>query len=314
MSIIATHLTKKYGEFEAVKSVSFEIRTGEVVGFLGPNGAGKTTTMKMLTGILKPSAGSATINGADLLSETDRVRQLIGFLPENNPLYTDLTVTEYLAYSAEVTGVPKEKITSRLSDMIDVCGLSAVFRKPIGTLSKGYRQRVGLAQSLIHDPAVLILDEPTTGLDPNQIQEIRDLIRELGKEKTVLLSTHILQEVEAICNRVLIINNGNLVADGTPGELQIRFQGGTSFLLEFLGSLEGFQVKFRSVFPEVPMEVLSVGQEDLPNTIKFTTINDHRFSQRLFRFCADQQIDVLQLYRQDTNLEDIFRQLTVSPN
>lgn len=314
MSIIATHLTKKYGEFEAVKSVSFEIRTGEVVGFLGPNGAGKTTTMKMLTGILKPSAGSASINGADLLTDTDRVRQLIGFLPENNPLYTDLTVTEYLTYAAEVTGVPKEKITGRLSDMIGICGLSPVFRKPIGTLSKGYRQRVGLAQSLIHDPAVLILDEPTTGLDPNQIQEIRDLIRELGKEKTVLLSTHIMQEVEAICNRVLIINDGNLVADGTPGELQLRFQGGTSFILDFLGSIESFQVKFRSVFPEVPMEVLSVGHGDQPNTIKFTTINDHRFSLRLFRFCADQQIDVLQLYRQDTNLEDIFRQLTVSPN
>lgn len=308
MSIVVSTLSKNYGNFSAVSSVSFTVNTGEIVGFLGPNGAGKSTTMKMLSGILQPSGGTAKVNGFDILNEPEKVKQTIGFLPENNPLYLDLTVNEYLEYSAEISGVPKEKVSDRIDEMIDMCGLEKVINKPIETLSKGYRQRVGLAQSLIHDPSVLILDEPTTGLDPNQILEIRDLIIRLGKEKTVLLSSHILQEVEALCNRVLIINEGQIVADGTPNELAHKFQGGSSFFLEFAGNLNSFQESFNSQFPQIGMEMVATGNDF--HKIKFTTSSEENFNVKLYHFCAENKIELHQLFKEQSNLEDIFRKLT----
>ncbi|MEO8584501.1 MAG: ATP-binding cassette domain-containing protein, partial [Flavitalea sp.] len=211
MSIEVQHLTRLYGEQKAVNDVSFSINNGEIVGFLGPNGAGKSTTMKMITGYLKPDSGNTVVNGINVQSDPLSAKKKIGYLPEANPLYHDMFVREYLDFIADVHHVPNRK--KRINEIIETVGLTAESRKRTGQLSKGYKQRVGLAAALIHDPEVLILDEPTTGLDPNQIIEIRDLIRKLGKNKTVLFSSHILQEVEALCDRVIIINKGVLVAD-----------------------------------------------------------------------------------------------------
>lgn len=207
MSIKVTDLTKIYGEQKAVDHISFEIKTGEIVGFVGPNGAGKSTTMKILTGFIPPTSGEAKINKLDLIENSLEIRKNIGYLPEHNPLYLDMYVKEYLEF---IAGIYKlgSKTKSKIEQIIEQTGLTIERKKKIGTLSKGYRQRVGLAQALIHDPSILILDEPTSGLDPNQIIEIRNLISEVGKQKTVMLSTHIMQEVEAICDRIIIINKG----------------------------------------------------------------------------------------------------------
>jgi ABC-2 type transport system ATP-binding protein len=223
MSIEVNSLTKIYGSQKAVDEISFSLKPGEIVGFLGPNGAGKSTTMKMLTGYLHPSSGSAKIGAYDVSSQPMEARRTIGYLPEHNPLYTDMYVREFLLFSGKMYGMSGPLLKSRVDEMIALCGLEVEKRKKIDQLSKGYRQRVGLAQSFLHDPSVLILDEPTTGLDPNQILEIRDLIRKAGHNKTVLFSTHIMQEVEALCDRVIIINRGKVVSDG-PLDL-LRRQG-----------------------------------------------------------------------------------------
>ena len=227
MDITIQNLSKSYGLQKAVDSISFQVQTGEILGFLGPNGAGKTTTMKMITQYLDADSGEIHIGGSSASSGIDR--RNIGYLPEHNPLYEDMPIMDYLAFCAELQGVDKNIIPDRVHQMIKKCGLNAEKHKKIGELSKGYRQRVGLAQAMIHDPAVLILDEPTTGLDPNQIVEIRELIRQLGKEKTVILSTHILPEVEATCDRILIINKGKIVADGTAQTLRKQSQGANKF-------------------------------------------------------------------------------------
>lgn len=310
MSIEVKDLTKSYGSIHAVQSVSFGVKSGEIVGFLGPNGAGKTTTMKMLSGILSPTSGTAFVNGYNIQTEHLDVRKQIGYLPENNPLYLELTVYEYLEYCADIFAVGKSEIPHRIAEMVETCGLQKVYHRPIGTLSKGYKQRVGLAQSLIHHPSVLILDEPTTGLDPNQILEIRDLIKRLGAEKTVILSTHILQEVEAICNRVLIINDGQIVADGTPQELENKFRGGTTWYLEIEGNLNAFQDRFQQVFSHIGMEVIRAG--DKIHLLRFNVTSETEFNKKLFRFCTEQPIELLQLYKEESNLEDIFRLLTVA--
>jgi len=225
MSIVVNNLTKKFGSQRAVDNISFEVKTGEILGFLGPNGAGKTTTMKILTCYMAPSDGDAKINDLSILEYQDEIKKKIGYLPENNPLYHDMPVLDYLKFVADLQGVPKERIQNRITQMVHVCGLNVEKHKKIGELSKGFRQRVGLAQAMIHDPEILILDEPTTGLDPNQIVEIRKLIKEIGKHKTVILSTHILPEVEATCDRILIINKGKIVADGTSDMLRKRARG-----------------------------------------------------------------------------------------
>ncbi|WP_149241653.1 ATP-binding cassette domain-containing protein [Dyadobacter sp. 32] len=225
MSIEVQNLTKIYGAQRAVDGISFSLKPGEIVGFLGPNGAGKSTTMKILTGYLHPSSGTAKVADYDLSSQSMAARRCVGYLPEHNPLYTDMYVKEFLLFSGKLYGMSGKTLTSRVEEMIALCGLEVERKKKIGQLSKGYRQRVGLAQSFLHDPAVLILDEPTTGLDPNQILEIRELIKTAGHNKTVLFSTHIMQEVEALCDRVIIINRGKVVSDTS---LQILRQSGNS--------------------------------------------------------------------------------------
>ena len=225
MDIIVEKLVKTYGPQKAVDDISFKVNTGEVLGFLGPNGAGKTTTMKAITTFLIPDSGNIYIGNYSVGTNPEEVKQNIGYLPENNPLYEDMPVIDYLKFVGELQGITKEKITDSLLSVIDTCGLEAEKHKKISELSKGYKQRVGLAQALIHNPEVLILDEPTTGLDPNQIVEIRDLIRKIGREKTVILSSHILAEVEATCDRIMIINKGKIVADGTTVELRKQAQG-----------------------------------------------------------------------------------------
>ena len=225
MNIKVSNLVKKYDTQRAVDGISFEVKSGEIVGFLGPNGAGKTTTMKILTCYMAPTEGEVTIGDYTINKDADLIKRQVGYLPENNPLYLDMPVMEYLHFSAAIQGVAQQNIPARIKEMVRLCGLDREKHQKIGELSKGYRQRVGLAQAMIHDPAVLILDEPTTGLDPNQIVEIRELIRELGREKTLIFSTHILPEVEATCNRILIINDGKIVADGNPTELRRQASG-----------------------------------------------------------------------------------------
>ncbi|RIK82769.1 MAG: multidrug ABC transporter ATP-binding protein [Planctomycetota bacterium] len=220
--IEAVGLSKYYGNFAAARDVTFAINKGEVAAFLGPNGAGKSTTMKLLTGYLAPSAGTARIAGFDMSVERLLGAERLGYLPENGPLYPDMSPRSLLTFFGNARGLSGTELERRLGEVVDICHLEAVIGKPIGKLSKGYRQRVGMAQALLHDPDVLILDEPTAGLDPNQIREVRKLIRELGKNKTILLSTHILQEVEAMCNRVLFINEGRLVFDGQPADLGVE--------------------------------------------------------------------------------------------
>lgn len=222
MSILVSQLTKEYGSQKAIDSLSFEINPGEIVGFLGPNGAGKSTTMKLLTGYLTPSAGKAAVNGFDLSTSAMDARRAIGYLPEHNPLYLDMYVREFLLFVGKLNGIKGKALRDRVEEMVKLCGLSVEQHKKIGQLSKGYRQRVGLAQALLHDPAVLILDEPTTGLDPNQLTEIRALIKATAANKTVLFSTHIMQEVEALCDRVIIINKGRIVADSPLAALRQR--------------------------------------------------------------------------------------------
>jgi ABC-2 type transport system ATP-binding protein len=214
MSITVRNLTKVYGAQKAVDSISFDVKTGEILGFLGPNGAGKSTTMKVITCFLPQTSGTVEVDGLSTIDRSLDVRKKIGYLPENNPLYHEMNVLEYLEYAAQLHGMKGSAINGRIKEMVHVCGLETVRHKDIGELSKGFRQRVGLAQAMIHEPDVLILDEPTSGLDPNQIVEIRNLIKQLGRAKTVILSTHILSEVQATCDRVLIINEGKIVADG----------------------------------------------------------------------------------------------------
>lgn len=225
MSIQVTNLSKVYGAQRAIDNISFQLKPGEIVGFLGPNGAGKSTTMKILTGYLNATSGSASVAGYDVVTQPKPAKRSIGYLPEHNPLYLDMYVREFLLFSGKMYGMSGSTLTDRVNDMVLMCGLEGEKTKKIGQLSKGYRQRVGLAQSFLHDPSVLILDEPTTGLDPNQILEIRELIRTAGKNKTVLFSTHIMQEVEALCDRVIIINKGKVVNDSTLQNLQS--QGGS---------------------------------------------------------------------------------------
>lgn len=224
MAVRVENLSKYFGKQLAVDSLNFELKKGEIVGFLGPNGAGKSTTMKMLTGYMKPSSGQIEIEGNTVTDQSKQARAAVGYLPEHNPLYTDMYVLEFLYLIGDLYGMKSETLKKRAEEMIALCGLTNERRKKIGQLSKGYRQRVGLAQALLNDPSVLILDEPTTGLDPNQLIEIREVIRQAGKNKTVLLSSHIMQEVEALCDRVLLINHGKIIADTSLDELRSRGQ------------------------------------------------------------------------------------------
>ena len=308
MSIVVNNLTKKFGSQRAVDNISFEVKTGEILGFLGPNGAGKTTTMKILTCYMAPSDGDAKINNLSVLESQDEIKKKIGYLPENNPLYFDMPVLDYLKFVADLQGVPKDNIQNRIAEMVYVCGLNVEKHKKIGELSKGYKQRVGLAQALIHDPEILILDEPTTGLDPNQIVEIRNLIREIGREKTVILSTHILPEVEATCDRILIINDGKIVADGTSESLRKQAQGQEVLKV---GIAEADNKD--KVITEL-QSLETVGLVDPINDSDFMFLinskNEASSRKPIFDMCVKNNWVLSELTPIETKLEDIFRELT----
>ncbi len=313
MSIKIENLTKYYGQQAAVNNISFEINTGEIVGFLGPNGAGKSTTMKMITTYLTPSAGKIYVNEMDTEENSLEVRRKIGYLPEQNPLYLDMNVLDYLVFAAELESVPKSEMNKSVKRVVDICGLGDVQHKDIGELSKGYKQRVGLAQAMIHEPEVLILDEPTSGLDPNQIIEIRKLIRHLGKEKTLVLSTHILQEVEATCDRVLIINKGEIVADGSPDSLQNKFKGKVEINLILKKDSTDRDLVLRAISSIKNIEKARLLKED-DGAVHFHLTGVKGFDARedIFRKIVSMNMVLLGLHQEETSLEDIFRQLTTS--
>ena len=310
MSIVVNNLTKKFGSQRAVDNISFEVQTGEILGFLGPNGAGKTTTMKILTCFMAPSDGDAKINNISILERQDEIKKNIGYLPENNPLYYDMPVLDYLKFVADLQGVKKEKIPDRIGEMVYVCGLNVEKHKKIGELSKGFRQRVGLAQAMIHDPEILILDEPTTGLDPNQIVEIRKLIKELGKQKTVILSTHILPEVEATCDRILIINQGKIVADGTSDTLRKRARGEEMVKVQ----VADFQNKDEVLTAVKSLDSVAVADFDKGSNNSFYVTSKENQSSRkdIFRLCVQKNWILTELTPIETKLEDIFRELTTN--
>lgn len=300
MSVKVQALTKLYGEQKAINQLNFDIEEGQIVGLLGPNGAGKSSTMKILTGFLPQSSGKAWVHGMDTETDSLAIRRIIGYLPESNPLYLDMYVKEYLAYVAgfyQLSAVDKQ-----IARMVEITGLGLEQHKKIGQLSKGYRQRVGLAQAMIHEPKVLILDEPTSGLDPNQLADIRTLIQEIGKSKTIILSTHIMQEVEAMCQRVIIINRGELVADDAVKKLQQRVQGESVVEVEFsqpineavlrqLGNVNGLRKTGDNSY-----EVRATGKDDLRKI--------------LFDFAVGQGVSVLNMNKKENSLEEVFRNLT----
>jgi ABC-2 type transport system ATP-binding protein len=305
------NLTKRFGELRAVDDVTFDVHTGQILGFLGPNGAGKTTTVRIITCYLAPTSGKVEVDGLDVSEHSLEVRKKIGYLPENAPLYSEMNVLDYLHFIMGVRGIAKGRWAERAREMTDVCGLGPVIYRNIGELSKGFKQRVGLAQAMVHDPDILILDEPTSGLDPNQIAEIRGLIKELGKEKTVILCTHILPEVEATCGRVLIINEGKIVADGTPTELQTSFQGKEQIYLELKTPAEDVQSKLTSLGNVEKVERISTDGDDLKKfTVECAKGVDLR--ENLFRLAVENNWVLLEMRQQQASLEDIFRQLTTS--
>jgi ABC-2 type transport system ATP-binding protein len=299
MSIKVNQLTKQYGAQFAIDGISFEAKKGEVLGFLGPNGAGKTTTMKILTCYLPQTSGQAEVCGYDVSNNSFEVRQHVGYLPENNPLYKEMYVREYLEFIAGLHRLDKKQ--QKVSNIIDRVGLGQERHKQISMLSRGYKQRVGLAQAMLHDPDVLILDEPTSGLDPNQIQEIRQLIKDFGREKTVIFSTHIMQEVQAICDRVLIINHGKIVADDSIATLQQRVSGEMAVTIEFAAPVLVKQLaSLRFVSKAI--------STDLPNRFRVYSKQDIRAD--LFKWAVENKQIVLEMRRDDQSIESIFQTLT----
>lgn len=297
MSIEVNNISKKYGTQKALDNISFSIKTGEIVGFLGPNGAGKSTLMKILTTYITADEGSAIVNGNDVNEQQKAVQKSVGYLPEHNPLYLDLYVREYLEFNADVYKIPK----SRIQEVIELTGLSLESHKKIAQLSKGYRQRVGLANALLHNPEVLILDEPTTGLDPNQLVEIRNVIRNVGKDKTVFLSTHIMQEVEAICDRVIIINNGKIVTDKKLDKL-ISADKEQIIEVEFDYKIE------EEAIAKIPYLRSYKNTHDM--TWELTFLSDTDMRPAVFDFANNNGLKTLQLNQKNKNLEALFREIT----
>jgi ABC-2 type transport system ATP-binding protein len=304
-------LTKKYRSFTAVDDISFHIRKGEVVGFLGPNGAGKTTTMRIITTFFPATSGKATLNGHNVFENPMGVRNSIGYLPESAPLYHDMKVGEYLTYIAEAHGMKGQHISNRIREMAEKCGITDRLDQVIGTLSKGYRQRVGLAQAMIHDPEILILDEPTSGLDPNQIVEIRSLIKELGREKTVILSTHILSEAESTCDRVIIISKGKIVASGKIHELQGKSGEKDVLKLKVKGDGAGVAAKlqtYQGVSHVKQIDSLEEGTTVF--SIEIAGKDDDKMRNELLVYLVNAGVSVLEFSRDSRSLEDIFAELT----
>jgi ABC-2 type transport system ATP-binding protein len=303
MSLQVNHLTKIYGQQKAVDDISFSINKGEIVGFLGPNGAGKSTTMKIATGYLSPTSGSIEVDGFDVVEQPMQVKKIIGYLPEHNPLYLDMFVHEYLNFIGRVYQIASNQLKYRTKEIISMCGLDPEQNKLIGSLSKGYRQRVGLAQALIHNPQVLILDEPTTGLDPNQIIEIRKLIKEVSKNKTVIFSSHIMQEVQALCDRVIIINHGKIVADDQLKNLIGQHENVSIIVVDFKESISAGDLSTISGVEKVTM----VGTQ-----FRIQSKSDIR--QELIRFASEKNISLLSLKQEENSMEEIFRSLTSEIN
>ncbi|MBK8847038.1 MAG: gliding motility-associated ABC transporter ATP-binding subunit GldA [Bacteroidetes bacterium] len=301
MSVNIKDITKLYGTQKALNKVSLSINKGEVVGLLGPNGAGKSTLMKILTCYIPATDGHATVNGKDVGTQSMEVRKCVGYLPEHNPLYLEMYVKEYLSFVAGMYNL-NGNINKRVSEMIERTGLELEQHKKIGALSKGYRQRVGLAQAIIHNPDVLILDEPTSGLDPNQLVEIRQLIKDMGKEKTVILSTHIMQEVTALCNRIVIINKGNIVADDSTENVQKQGAPEAVVLVEFGKPIS---VKELLANKRIKNAMLTEG-----NKYKITSVNYDDIRSDLFNYAVQTGNTVLSMQMEERNLEDVFRQLT----
>lgn len=305
MSISINALTKIYGTQKAVDNISFNLKKGEIVGFLGPNGAGKSTTMKMITGYLPPTSGSVTVCGFDTAQNPMDVRKSIGYLPEANPLYYDMYVREYLEFTAGIHQLGKDA-SKRIDEMIALTGLSKEVHKKIGMLSKGYKQRVGLAQAMLHNPEVLILDEPTTGLDPNQIVEIRELITRIGMEKTVLLSTHIMQEVQAMCSRVIIINGGKIVADDSIENIQQHNKQQAAVIVSFDKELQPALLKH--------LKLLKKSEHLGQNKWKLTTDKPEELRKEVMQLAIENDLSINAMQSETQSLEDIFRSLTNNAN
>ncbi|HEY3402633.1 MAG TPA: gliding motility-associated ABC transporter ATP-binding subunit GldA [Ohtaekwangia sp.] len=301
MSLQIKGLTKLYDQQKAVNNITFEVAKGEIVGFLGPNGAGKSTTMKIATGYIPPTSGTVTVGGFDVTDNPMKVKMITGYLPEHNPLYLDLYVHEYLYFIGKIYGWTGDRLKKRVGEMIDMCGLTREQNKRIETLSKGYRQRVGLAQALIHDPEILVLDEPTSGLDPNQLVEIRKLISEVSKDKTVIFSTHIMQEVQALCNRVVVINKGEIVADDALENL-MKLDKGNSIVVEFATPLPA---ELLASLPGIK-EVKPVGVA----TYRITAEAGVDIRPEVFRLAADKNLALIGLKQEESSLETIFQSLT----
>ena len=310
--IKVTELSKNYGSVKAVQSISFELKDGEIVGFLGANGAGKTTTLKMITGYLVPSAGSIKVNGMDIIDDIHEIQKQIGYLPELNPLYAEMRVYEYLEFLAGIRKVTGKQFKEALARVVEQCGLRGVVHKTISDCSKGYKQRIGLAAAMIHDPKILILDEPVTGLDPNQIVEIRKLIKSLGKEKLVFMSSHILQEIQATVDRIIIINNGKIVANGTSDELMGDFMGNILLNMEIKGasaeSIEHIQAKLPSI------KYISLNESNGIQSVQFEYGKNKDPREELFKYAVKNKWSILKMNPRTTNLEDIFRDLTTESN
>lgn len=305
MDVVVENLTKSFGFQKAVDSVSFNVKKGEILGFLGPNGAGKTTTMKIMSCFLFPDYGNIYFGKYSIHKNPYKIKQLIGYLPEHNPLYDEMNVIDFLDFIARIHNIPHYKIIPKVMDMIRMCGLENEKHKSIRELSKGYRQRVGLAQALIHDPEVLILDEPTTGLDPNQIIEIRELIKNIGREKTVIMSSHILAEIEATCDRVLIINKGKIVANGTSAELRNKSTHNKLLKLAIQGGKDTDIYEELALIPEIENIIISS-----ENHFEVQCNRGTEIEKDIFAICCQNNWYIQELTPIETRLEDIFRQVT----
>jgi len=300
-------LKKNYGTFQALKGISFEIKKGEVLGLLGPNGAGKTTTMKILTGLLSMTDGEVTIDGNNLKKETTKIQKKIGYLPENTPLYPELNVYEHLDFVAESHGITDDKKEKAIKETIEACGLTDRLYFNISELSKGYKQRVGLAQALIHNPAILILDEPTTGLDPNQIVEIRDLIKEIGKTKTIILSTHIMQEVEATCDRVIVLREGEIVAKGTPKELAKGNNKGKHITQI---TIKGTKKAILSALKIDGIDKVKTEESTTKGTYSFSIYSEEDMRSTITKAIVKKDLELLEISTKESSMEEVFQDLT----
>ena len=303
-------LSKYYGPIKAVENINFSISDGEIVGFLGANGAGKSTTLKILSGYLAPTNGKVKINGLDIVKDSLAIRKIIGYLPENNPLYFDMNVYELLKFTANIRNIKGDEFNIALDKVVEQCGLKGVLHKQIGECSKGYKQRIGLASAMIHNPKILILDEPVTGLDPNQIIEIRNLIKKLGKKKLVLMSSHILQEIEATVDRIIIIDEGNIIADGSTKSLINKYKGKVQLKLELLESEKEKIASLQEIIDTIKIKNIRSTKRGHTCIVEYDAKNDPR--EELFKLLVANKCRIIEMNPQSDNLEDIFRKLTKS--